>query len=284
MLTKLKAAAAALVFGAVAAGAFVSAQPPGGGRAEPSDPTTKSGRLAKAVAAMGGNFSVDWIPADGHGGKKSITLDPTRHGVHLPWVSQKRDDRPNDGAVRVDLERGKYYKVTAAGQAFMSDETGANADPFPGVAVIYPTDEEDCYAIRQIVLAPGKSITFRSPWLIAPNSDIFLMAFFLDTYAGNPKRGSYTLTIEETSEQAVGQHTIKSGSNTIIVNEPIKFLDKPRSKAAKDAASPARSEELVIQTDHPKSRAAKAAASPARAVRESRREPRASGDVKDAPE
>jgi hypothetical protein len=117
-------------------------------------------------------------------------------------VSQKRYDRPNDGAVRVDLEYGKFYKVTAAGEAFMSEQTGADADPFPGVVVIYPTDEEDGYAIRQIVLAPGKSITFRSPWLIAPNSDVFLMAFFLDTYAGDPKRGSYTLTIEETGEQA----------------------------------------------------------------------------------
>ena len=134
------------------------------------DPATKSTRPPKAVAAKGGNFIVDWIPADGQGGKKQITVDPTRHCIHMPWVSQKRDDRPNDGAVRVDLERGKYYKVTAAGEAFMSEETGADADPFPGVVVIYPTDEEDCYAIRQIVLAPGKSITFRSPWLIAPNS------------------------------------------------------------------------------------------------------------------
>ncbi len=117
-------------------------------------------------------------------------------------MSQKRDDRPNDGAVRVDLEYGKYYKVTAAGEAFMSDQTGADADPFPGVVVIYPTDEQDCYAIRQIVLAPGKSITFRAPWLIAPNSEIFLLASFLDTYADNPKRGRYTLTIEETGERA----------------------------------------------------------------------------------
>ncbi len=117
-------------------------------------------------------------------------------------MSQKRDDRPNDGAVRVDLEYGKYYKVTAAGEAFMSEQTGADADPFPGVVVIYPTDEEDGYAIRQIVLAPGKSITFRSPWLIAPNTEIFLLTFFLDTYAGDPKRGSYTLTIEETGERA----------------------------------------------------------------------------------
>ncbi len=198
LLTKFKAAAAALVLGVVAAGAIVSARPFEGERGESPGPATRSGRPAKAVAARGGNFIVNWTPAEGQGGKKEITLDPRRHCVHVPWVSLKRDDRPNDGAVRLDLERGKFYKVTAAGQAFMSDQTGADADPFPGVTVVYPTDEEDCFAIRQIVLAPGKSITFRAPWLIAPNDEVFLMAFFLDTYAGDPKRGSYTLTVEET--------------------------------------------------------------------------------------
>ena len=32
------------------------------------------------------------------------------------------------------------------------------------------------------------------------------MAFFLDTWPGHPKRGSYTLTIEETGEQADSKH------------------------------------------------------------------------------
>jgi hypothetical protein len=197
-LTRLKISAAVLVLGVVAAGAIVSAQPPGGGG--PSEAATRTPRPTRGAAARAGHFIVDWIPADGKGGKKEITVDPTRHAVHLPWVSQKRDDRPNDGAVRLDLERGKFYKVTAAGEAFMSEQTGANADPFPGVVVLYPTDEEDCYAERQIVLAPGKSITFRSPWLISPNDDVTLMAFFLDDYTGGSKRGSYTLTIEETGE------------------------------------------------------------------------------------
>jgi RNA polymerase sigma factor (sigma-70 family) len=202
MLTKLKAAAAALVFGAVAAGAFVSAQQPGGGRPQPSDPATKSGR-PQAVAAGRGNLIVDWIPADGQGGKKEITVDPRRHCIHLSWVSLERDDRPNDGAVRVDLERGKFYKITAAGEAFMNEQTGPDADPFPGVVVNYPTDEQDGYAERQIVLAPGKSITFRSPHLPLPSAGGQLMAFFIGaSSAGHPEHGSYTLTIEETGEQA----------------------------------------------------------------------------------
>jgi RNA polymerase sigma factor (sigma-70 family) len=233
MLTTLKVSTAAVVLGFVAAGAIVSAQQPKGERAEPPGPATTKTRQQSATPVKGGNFIVDWTPVAGQGGKKQITVDPTRHGVHLPWVSQKRDDRPNDGAVRVDLEYGKYYKVTAAGLAFMSDQTGPDADPFPGVAVIYPTDEEDCYAIRQVVLAPGKSITFRSPWLIAPNSEIFLMAFFLDTYAGNPKRGSYTLTIEETNEQALQEHTIKAPFDDITTRTGLRVFGKPRSEGKK---------------------------------------------------
>ncbi len=197
------------VSGFGATGAIVPAHAPGGGRAEPSDLATKSGP-PKAVPPRGGNLIVDWIPADGQGGKQEITVDPRRHCIHLSPVSLKRDDRPNDGAVRVDLERGKFYKITAAGGAFMSEQTGPDADPFPGVVVHYPTDEQDCDAERQIVLAPGKSITFRSPWLIHPGAGVHLMAFFIDAgWAGHPKRGSYILTIEETGEQAASEHTIK---------------------------------------------------------------------------
>lgn len=238
MLTKLKAFAAAVVLGIVAAGAIVSAQPPGGGRGESSGPAAKSGRPPKAAPARGGNVIVDWIPADGRRGKEEITVDPRRHCVHVPWASQKRDDRPNDGAVRLDLERGKFYKVTASGEAFMSEQTGANADPFPGVVVLYPTDEEDGYAERQIVLAPGKSITFRSPWLISPNDDVTLMAFFLDTYAGHPKRGTYTLTIEETGEQAAEGHTIKAPFEGIVTKR-VRSIGKRPPGDATGPASPA---------------------------------------------
>ena len=134
-------------------------------------------------------------------------------------MSLKRDDRPNDGAVRVDLEHGKTYTVTASGEAFMSDQTGHDADPFPGVVVLYGTDEEDCYAIRQIVLAPGKSITFRSPWIIDPKARRLPDGVLPRHLADDPKRGSYTLTIEETGEQAVGEHTIKAPFDGIIKQE-----------------------------------------------------------------
>ena len=163
---------------------------------------------------------VDWIPADGKGGKKEITVDPTKHCIYMPGPkSLTPDERPNDGLLLIDLERGKTYTVTAAGEAFMTDSTGNDADPFPGVVLFYGTDEEDGYAIRQIVLAPGKSVTFRSPWNIAPTggrSDVYLQAFFLDPAPNDPNRGSYTLTIEETGEQAAAEHTIKAPFDGII--------------------------------------------------------------------
>jgi RNA polymerase sigma factor (sigma-70 family) len=245
VLTKLKAIAAALVLGVITAGAVVSAQQPGGGRVEPSALTTKSGRPAKTLAAKGGNLIVDWIPADGQGGKQEITVDPRRHCIHLLPVSVKRDDRPNDGAVRVDLERGKYYKITAAGEAFMSEQTGPDADPFSGVLVHYPTDEQDCYAERQIVLAPGKSITFRSPWLIDPGDGVHLMAFFIDAaWAGHSKRGSYTLTIEETGEPTVNEHSIEAQFDAIVTKRGRLYLNTnpaaapKRDDVRKDSASP----------------------------------------------
>ena len=157
-----------------------------------------------------GNLIVDWNPVRAGAEKVEITVDAARHCVNLAYMSVKRDSRPNDAVVRLDLERGKTYTVTAAGEAFMTSQTGVDADPFPGVLVLYPTDEEDCYAIRQIVLAPGKSITFRSPWLIDPVSDVTLLAFFLDVDPISPNRGSYKLTVTEAGKQQAS--TVPPGS------------------------------------------------------------------------
>jgi RNA polymerase sigma factor (sigma-70 family) len=258
MLAKFKAVAVALALGVVAAGAVVSAQQPAGGRGEPSAPAPTARRPLQATPPKGGNLIVDWIPADGQGGKKEITVDPTRHCIHLSPMSLKRDDRMNDGMVRLDLERGKTYTVTASGEAFMSEQSGADADPFPGVVVLYSTDEEDCFAERQIVLAPGKSITFRSPWLIDPKSEGYVMAFFLDTWPGHPKRGSYTLTVAESGEQAVGEHTIKAPFDGIVVK---RMLDNPvastvaqelmKASPKPDPASPARRDESARNQTKP---------------------------------
>jgi len=243
MLTKLKTFVATLVLGVVAAGAVVSAQS-GGGRREQAAPAPTTRRTSQATPGRGGNLVVDWIPADGKSGKKKITVDPARHCIYLSMMSLKASDRPNDGVLRIDLERGKTYMVTASGEAFMSDQTGVDADPFPGVVLLYGTDEEDCYAIRQIVLAPGKSITFRSPWNIDPKDDVFLQAFFLDYWPEADNRGSYTLTIEETGEQAVNEHTIKAPFDGVVTNREIRNVhiirdaDPKRDDVPKDSASP----------------------------------------------
>ncbi len=203
---------------------------------------------------------VDWIPADGKGGKKEFTVDPTKHCIYMPGVkSLTPDDRPNDGLLLIGLERGKTYTVTAAGEAFMTDHTGNDADPFAGVVLFYGTDEEDGYAIRQTVLAPGKSVTFRSPWNIAPiggRSDVYLQAFFLDPAPNDPNRGSYTLTIEETGGQAALEHAIKAPSDGIITKrgrsvithryvQSTRSVNTDHSNALKDTASP----------DHPDTKA-----------------------------
>jgi RNA polymerase sigma factor (sigma-70 family) len=199
MLTKLRAAVTALGLGVIAAGAVVSAQPRDGSPQQIAPAPTNQPPRQQGLG-KGGNFIRDWIPYDPKGGKREIIVDPTRHCIHLPATNLRRDDRLNDCVLDVSLEKGKIYTVAASGEAFMNESTGADADPFPGLVVLYATDEEDCCAERQIVMTPGKSITFRSPWLVDPADGESLTAFFLDTWPGHPKRGSYTLTITEADE------------------------------------------------------------------------------------
>ena len=123
----------------------------------------------------------------------------------------------------------------------ISSSTGNDADPFAGVVLFYGTDEEDGYATRQTVLAPGKSVTFRSPWNIAPTpggSGVYLQAFFLDPAPNLPNRGSYTLIIEETGEQAAAEHTIKAPFDGVIIRRgqdaASKAADVPGPSASPD--------------------------------------------------
>jgi RNA polymerase sigma factor (sigma-70 family) len=221
--TKLSVAALTLALGAITAGALVSAQSAGGRQNEPERAAPQQDHLAKgsgwtdllspnggteaggphhlaAATGSGGNLIVDWTPVSPNADKVEIKVDAVRHCVHLPAVSVKRGSRPNDGAVRLDLERGTTYQVAVDGEAFMGPATGPNADPFPGVVLVYGTDGEDGYAIRQSVVAPGKSITFKTPWAISPEDEVFVMAFFLDI-EGLSNRGGYTLTVTEAGER-----------------------------------------------------------------------------------
>lgn len=123
--------------------------------------------------------------------KAEFTVDPKKHCIFVSGRVPKQQ-----AGLRVDLERGVTYTVAAAGEAFMSAQTGIDADPFPGIVLLYPTDEEDGYAVRYAVLKAGASVTFRSPWAIQPTDEVFLCAFFLSAFPeGNEFRGAYKLTV-----------------------------------------------------------------------------------------
>ena len=221
--TKLSVAALTLALGAITAVALGAAQSAGGRQIEPERAVPQQDRLAAgsgriylfnpnrgteaggpqnqaAATGSGGNLIVDWTPVSPNADKIEIKVDAVRHCVHLPGASVKRGSRPNDGAVRLDLERGTTYQVAVDGEAFMGPATGSDADPFPGVVLVYGTDGEDGYAIRQSVVAPGNSITFKTPWAISPADEVFVMAFFLDI-EGLSNRGGYTLTVTQAGDR-----------------------------------------------------------------------------------
>ncbi len=224
--SKLRTALLALMsIGLITAGVVVVAQPTGGREGQPERAAETRDSAARR-SGSNGNWIVDWIPFGGKSGKIEVTVDAIRHCVHLAEVHMKRDERPNDGAVRLDLERGKTYTVTATGQAFMTESTGSDADPFPGVVIVYSTDEEDGYAIRQTVLAPGKSITFKTPWAISPNDEVSLMAFFLDITPDTIKRGGYKLTVTDTGNE--------QPKKTRILLEGVNFFADPSANALRE--------------------------------------------------
>jgi hypothetical protein len=119
-----------------------------------------------------------------------VTVDARRHCLYIG-----QPPASGQGALRIDLEKGVTYTVGAAGEAFMSEETGADADPFPGIVLYYSTDVEDGYAVRYTVLKPGDSVKFNTPSQISPKDEVFAIAFFLDAWSDSENRGSYTLTI-----------------------------------------------------------------------------------------
>jgi hypothetical protein len=121
--------------------------------------------------------------------RASVTVDPAKHCVSLANDSRLQQQ----SIVRVPLERGVKYTLTARGRAYMSDQVGADADPFPGVMIFYGEDAEDGYAVRYRLLKPDKSVTFTTPWNIDAKDEVFLLAFFLYAWPETPKHGSYQL-------------------------------------------------------------------------------------------
>ncbi len=196
----------AALFALVIGGAFFSLPVRGQGAretadeqpaAENADPAAPRAGAPDKVTAKANSIPV---PVAEKGALKyrtaEVTVDASKHCLFIGQAPA------GHGALRVDLERGVTYTVSAAGEAFMSTQTGGDADPFPGVVFYYSTDEEDCYAIRYVVLKPGDSVTFRTPWLISPDDEVFALAFFLDAWPGTENHGSYTLTFRRGDEAA----------------------------------------------------------------------------------
>lgn len=95
------------------------------------------------------------------------------------------------------LQPATRYQVTVSGEAFMSDQTGAQADPFPGVVVNYISNEEDGFAMRTRVARPGETFEFTTPTGSGSAWDFHIMAFFIDPYGAGVSlnRGTYTLRV-----------------------------------------------------------------------------------------
>lgn len=188
-------------FALLIVGAFFSLPVRGQGAREAGreEPAAASADSAAPRAAPSGKAPAVPVPAVEKTELKYRTAELTVEAAkHCVLIGQQA--AAGKGALRVDLERGVTYKVTATGEAFMSDQTGADADPFPGVVFYYSTDEEDGYAVRYAVLKPGDSLTFRTPWLISESDEVFALAFFLDAWPGSENHGRYTLTFQRGDE------------------------------------------------------------------------------------
>ena len=87
--TKLRTALfASLTLGMIAVGVVAVAQPAGGRRDQPERSARTPNPAAHATGSQG-NFIVDWIPAASEAGTIEITVDATRHCVHLAETNLK---------------------------------------------------------------------------------------------------------------------------------------------------------------------------------------------------
>ena len=141
------------------------------------------------------------------GGQPDRRLDPRRRpgrqegdhrrpeaALHPPVVGEPEAGRParTTGPSASTWSTASTYKVTASGEAFMSEQTGLDADPFPGVVVLYPTDEEDCYAIARSSWRRGSRSPSGPRGSSTRRTSVYLMAFFLDAYWPTTPSGGAT--------------------------------------------------------------------------------------------
>ena len=233
MLTKLKASAAALVLGVVAAGAIVSAQPPGGGRAEPSDPATKSGR-PESRPRQGRQPDRRLDPRRRPGRQEGDHRRP-QAALHPPVVGEpeagrpaKRRGRPRRPGARQVLQDHRRRR----GLHERADRRQCRPLPRRGGALPH----RRAGLLRRAPDRPGAGEVDHLPVPVAHRPQRRRLpdgVLHRCLWAGHPKRGSYTLTIEETGEQAAQERTIKAPIDGIITKNELRLFDRPRSEATK---------------------------------------------------
>jgi len=121
---------------------------------------------------------------------EQYTIDAQKNCLFLNKASNITEK-----AVKVKLKMNTAYKVSLSGEAFFSNQAGAEADPMPGVVIFYPTNEQDGFASIYRVLKPGESIKFKTP--NEEDNNVFILAFVMDYWDASVNKGSYILTVEK---------------------------------------------------------------------------------------
>jgi BlaR1 peptidase M56 len=174
--------------------------------------------------------------------KADVKVDPKKHCLYIGTPAYKGCE---NGSLRIELEKGVTYTVRCAGEAFMSSETGDDADPYPGVFFGYQSNEEDCHAIRYAILKPGRSIPFTTPTCLAAEEDVFAVAFFVQAWphrTAPAQRGSYTLSFSRSEEvsrldQEMGAEllTAKGLRRHVTWSAPAKLTTLPDAKSLRES-------------------------------------------------
>lgn len=100
---------------------------------------------------------------------------------------------PAEKALQRPLKADHHYTIRVEGDAWLSEHQGDKADPVPGMILLYPTNEQDCYATQMKVVKPGEELIFETPK--KQSEHLFLSAFFIDYWPESQNRGSYTLKV-----------------------------------------------------------------------------------------
>ena len=129
------------------------------------------------------------IPLTAQSGKQSASIDARKNCVSL-----RTGEKIADKAVKIPLALNTRYRVKLTGEAFFTEQTGAEADPMPGVVLWYASSGQDGFASHYMVMTPGGSLEFTTPNEEPQN--VFIMAWVMDYWNEDNNRGSYQIEVE----------------------------------------------------------------------------------------